>query len=166
MNWEALGTIAELAGAIAVVVSLVYVARQVRATMEQSISDRLSENLMVAASSDLGSIIFRGLSDSSNLSEEEQARLIFYLGGWLRTLEQAHRQYRRGFLDESIWNGYEAYLRMTMPAKFHQAYWQDRRMIYNEEFRNLVDGIDSNADAISTKFLSEAAKSEGRSGPR
>jgi len=161
MDWEALGTIAELAGAIAVVVSLIYVARQVRATMEQSISDRLSENLLVASSSDLGSIIIRGLSDSSSLNEEEQARMIFYLSGWLRTLEQAHRQYRRGFLDVSIWNGYEAYLRMTMPAKFHQAYWRDRRMIYNEEFRKLVDGIDPDTEVISSKFLSGVGKNDG-----
>jgi hypothetical protein len=161
MNWEALGTIADVAGAIAVVISLVYVARQVRATMEQSISDRLSENMMFASSSEMSSIIFRVLLDSSDISDEGYGRYIFYLSGWLRTLEQAHRQYRRGFLDKSIWAGYEAYLRMSMSANFSQAYWRDRRMIFNEEFRNLVDEIDTGTETISTKFVSEMKERNG-----
>ena len=74
MSMEGFGVIAETAGTFAVVVSLLHVAKQVRASTEQSISDRLCEILMTGASSVLGLIVAKGVSDSGDLSAEEQVR--------------------------------------------------------------------------------------------
>ena len=148
MNWDAIGSIAEVVGAIAVVVSLIYVAIQVRSTteqnraaMEQAIADRLNEALMVASSSDLGAIIHRGMSDFSDLDDAAKSRFTFYMAGWFRQFEQAHRQHLRGFMDAEVWNGYEEYLRMTFESDAIRKYWDARQAVYNQNFRYLVDNL-------------------------
>ena len=80
MDWQITSWIAEVIGALAVVILLAYVAIQVRstteqnrATMEQAIADRLSNNMMIASSSDIGSIIHRGMADFSELDEAEKS---------------------------------------------------------------------------------------------
>ena len=83
MNWEAAGTIGEIIGSIAVVISLIYVSLQIRHANKQSeidslrhtwdglnqICDRLSE------SKETASIINRGRNALDSLDDDE--RLIF-----------------------------------------------------------------------------------------
>ena len=156
MDWQAISSIAEVLGAIAVIISLVYLATQVRstteqnrATMEQSIADRLNENMMIASSSDIGSIVHRGMADFSDLDDAEKSRFTFYVSGWFRSMEQAYRQHLRGFLDSDIWGGYEAYLRMTLESDAFKRYWEARQETYNENFRYLVRDLMSGS-SIST----------------
>ncbi|MCP4145923.1 MAG: hypothetical protein GY752_11655 [bacterium] len=106
--------------------------------------------MMIGSASELGSIIVRGITGNVKLDDEEQARFIFFVSGWLRTMEQAHRQYKKGYLDKAIWNGYEAYLRTVIPSKLIQAYWQERHTIFNEDFRKMIDEM--NTDLEPTNF--------------
>lgn len=83
MNWEAAGTIGEIVGSIAVVISLIYVSIQIRHANKQSeidslrhtwdglnqICDRLSE------SKETASIVNRGRNALTSLDDDE--RLIF-----------------------------------------------------------------------------------------
>ena len=83
MNWEAAGTIGEIVGSIAVVISLIYVSLQIRHANKQSeidslrhtwdglnqICDRMSE------SKETASIINRGRNSLQSLDDDE--RLIF-----------------------------------------------------------------------------------------
>ncbi len=83
MNWEAAGTIGEIVGSIAVVISLIYVSLQIRHANKQSeldslrhtwdglnqICDRLSE------SKETASIVNRGRDALESLDDDE--RLIF-----------------------------------------------------------------------------------------
>ena len=155
MDWQAISSIAEVLGAIAVVISLAYVAIQVRstteqnrATMEQAIADRLSNNMMIASSSDIGSIIHRGMADFSELDEAEKSRFTFYYSGWFRSMEQAHRQHLRGFLDAEVWSGYEAYLRMSLDSAAVRRYWQAREKVYNKNFQGLVRKLLTTSSSI------------------
>lgn len=145
MDWQIISSIAEVIGAIAVVMSLAYVAIQVRstteqnrATMEQAIADRLNDNMMIASSSDIGAIIHRGMADFNDLDAAEKSRFTFYFSGWFRSMEQAHRQHLRGFLDIEVWSGYEAYLSMSLESAAVRKYWQAREKVYNKNFRTLV----------------------------
>ena len=163
MNWEAIGSVAEVAGAIAVVVSLIYVAIQVRSTteqnraaMEQAIADRLNEALMVAASSDLGPIVHRGMAKFSDLDDGEKSRFTFYMAGWFRQFEQAHRQYLRGFMAAEVWHGYEAYLKMTLESGAVAKYWDARKDTYNQNFRQLVQNMMSDSSSAVPMDLVKA----------
>lgn len=168
MNWQAISSIAEVFGAAAVVISLIYVALQVRSTteqnraaMEQAIADRLNEALMVASSSDLGSIVHRGMADFSDLDEAEKSRFTFYMAGWFRQFEQAHRQHLRGFMDADVWNGYEAYLKMTLESDAIQKYWDARQETYNKDFRQMVQKLMSESStSVPMKLVETMSRDE------
>ena len=156
MNLQDFANIAEVVGAIAVVISLIYLAIQVkstteqnRATMEQAIADSLSDIMMVASSSDVGAVIERGLSDMGSLNDVEKRQFAFYLSGWFRVFEQAHRQFLRGFLDAEVWSGHQAYLGALMQSDSVQRYWDARQKVYNPKFRALIRQLVENPTDIA-----------------
>jgi hypothetical protein len=95
MNWDAIGAIGELTGALAVVVSVIYLALQIRnntqATMVTVVQDTIDEfaNLdrLVASTPDLAHIILRGRASISNLSAEELLRFECYYSMMFQVLE-------------------------------------------------------------------------------
>ena len=83
MNWEAVGAVGEIVGAIAVVITLIYLARQMRqnssalrSTTAQSANEMAFSvyNPIVANEYGLADILLRGLRDPELLSDLEMAR--------------------------------------------------------------------------------------------
>ncbi len=84
MNWEALGAIAELGGAMGVVVTLVYLATQIRrssaadnANAYQSIMNSWHQATALLLDSDNRTVFLKGLSRYDDLCESE--RLMFHV---------------------------------------------------------------------------------------
>ena len=119
MNWDAVGAIAELLGAIGVILSLAYQAVQIRQNTRQL---SLNAKSMEAASADAwmqygvsfrGSIIhnpgvarlFReGLSGSSSLSEDDQVRFHFLMLDAFTSFQTAVTRRRVGLMDDDTWH--------------------------------------------------------------
>lgn len=99
MNWEAIGAVGEIVGALGVIVTLAYLAVQIhqnshqlersieatRVAAEDAVSrgfDRWRE--MVAVNPELSDIYLRGLSDLASLTPAERHRFNFVLSsfGW------------------------------------------------------------------------------------
>ena len=80
MNWDAIGAIAEILGALAVVFSLVYLARQIKlsskieqAAAERSVMSAYSDvQAQVAGTPENAKIFLSGLLDSSKLTDAER----------------------------------------------------------------------------------------------
>ncbi len=96
MNWDAIGAIAELFGAVGVIASLVYLATQIRHSQEQTIENtralragtyqQFEQSLKATMMSqlttpDLHRIVVQGLDDHEKLTNEEMGRFreIFYV---------------------------------------------------------------------------------------
>lgn len=111
MNWEAVGAVAELVGAIAVVVSLLYVASQVRESTRQArrdatreLASRISDvSLAVATNPELGGLLVTGGADLSRLSPGDQARFRGLMNSLFQTyLLDRGRWYSVSF-PECVW---------------------------------------------------------------
>lgn len=95
MNWDAIGAIGELTGALAVVISVIYLAIQIRdntrssmVTIVQDTIDAFSDlDRLVASTPDLAHIILRGRVAISNLSPEELLRFECYYSMTFQVLE-------------------------------------------------------------------------------
>jgi hypothetical protein len=89
MNWDAIGAVAELLGAIGVIASLVYLATQIRQSREQTSQNtralragtyqqfwgQLSEHLSKPGeSAEHAEVIRLGLADFAGLDEKDAAR--------------------------------------------------------------------------------------------
>jgi hypothetical protein len=116
---EALGNIGDFIGGIGVVITLLYLAFQVRqnsrsvkAAAAQGVLGSLAQTLNSIGSSPQASRVFAlGQLDPSKLTDEEVYQFIHLILGYFRIIEQAFYQNRLGGLDEDLWNGHVAQVR-------------------------------------------------------
>ena len=111
MNWAAAGVFAEMVGAIAVVVSLLFLATEVRrnrnATESASV-DALAEgfnslNAHLMDSPDLASIWLKGMSDPESMTEVESLRFIAMMQSYLNHFTTLMKYHEAGLLPEEQW---------------------------------------------------------------
>ena len=109
MNWDAIGAIGEIVGAAAVVLSLLYLAIQLRqsnrlverAAVKELISDRAEYNKFVSADAELNSLYWKGMKTPDQLSESEWLRYLNLYAPMARQLEAVYLDISNGFLSES-----------------------------------------------------------------
>ena len=157
MNWEAIGAVAEILGAIAVVVSLVYLAAQIghntRQLSEQNRSNRLTSLTAVgqrftemrreiARDPSLATIWTKGSKNLASLSAEERVRFDFFLIDlfWAWGIPWLHVQ--QGVFDEDVWEFTRANLPLyAAPGVREWWFTSPHRQEYPAEFAQLVDGL-------------------------
>lgn len=150
MNWDALGAIGETLGAIGVIVTLIYLARQIsqntramRLSTSHSIATAAREwNRPLLADPELAWTFQVGTEDPSQLDRKEQARFIELCFSLLRMFEDAQYQFDHGALDPDIWTGYEKLYAAYAKAPGFQAYWAKRKETFRPEFREFIDGYE------------------------
>ena len=109
MNWEAIGAVGEIVGAIAVIVTLGYLAvqirqntRTVRASTHHGISRELNE-LNIAFGSDpaVSSLLLRGSEDYSQLDHDERFQYTLLMRAAFGTYNDAFLQFREHLISGS-----------------------------------------------------------------
>ncbi len=113
MNWDAIGAIGEIGGAIAVVVTLVYFAMQIRqyATGLQSATFHTTMqefNQINVAQLDptLADLLDRGMDDLGSLSSTESYQFGWIVRVYVNIWENMYQQYLQGACPESYWLPY------------------------------------------------------------
>ena len=109
MSWEALGAIGEISGSVAVVISLLYLAIQLRHTNRQSSSDAgfklLAElnriNEIVFSDSDAAAVMLK-LKTGEDLTPEEAVRAYSLADRMINSWYAGEISYRKGMLDEEL----------------------------------------------------------------
>ena len=147
MNLEDLGNLGELIAAIATVVTLMYLALQIRQNSEstkisagQSILASLNEALQIASStSQAARVLVLGQTDFDNLPEDEKAQFIVWIFAWFRVLEQGEYYYRKGYLEEDVWLGHVEHLKQIMKGPAVAQWWKSRYHFFNANFCELVN---------------------------
>ena len=111
MNWEALGAIGEIVGAVAVILTLGYLAvqirqntRAIRASAHQDTTRDVSEFLSrVADSPDLARILRVGMKNWDDLDEDERMRFSMLLFRVFFNFQHLFSLHREGTLDPEYW---------------------------------------------------------------
>ena len=112
MNWEAVGAIGEIVGAAAVVISLIYLALQIRAQNREArraamheFSEGFRDTMATFASdSEIAKIFIRGNDDFAGLSDDEKLRMIVGWQRMFRVWEEGYHEYKAARLEARIWN--------------------------------------------------------------
>ena len=110
MNWEAVGSIAEALGAVGVIVTLLYLALQIRQNTRvakadffyRTIDGTIDFNLRVAASDELPDLFWKALEDPDSLTDSEERRTRHLMSGVFRHGERVYYAWRDGFVGEDI----------------------------------------------------------------
>jgi|GEM_PF-3185577 len=110
-----LADIGQVIDAIAVVISLIYVAlpiRQnanaVRAATAQFVHEHFASWYhLLAADGELSRVVIAGLKDYGSLSEKDKARFVATFMAFLSYSQNAFLKWRQGLLAPSLWMGWE-----------------------------------------------------------
>jgi hypothetical protein len=148
MHWDAIGAVGEVAGAIAVVATLGYLATQIRqntkmmkATIRQELS-RGSQDGLIQFSEHarvLAKIDDANGPEWSDTEEAMEAELL--TAAALRNWENYAWQYREGLLDSADWEGIVEDMRYRATRPYWVNQWQQTRMRYSSRLRETVDPI-------------------------
>jgi hypothetical protein len=128
VNWEAIGAIGEVGGAVAVIVTLVYLAKQIgqnstiiKADMYQRHVDMRSRtNDLIASNSELNSVLYR-VRSGDGVTDEDMGRYRAFMVGFFSPADNIYHQYELGALDED-----ELESLMGMVKSILRAYRSDR----------------------------------------
>jgi hypothetical protein len=165
MNWEAIGAIGEVAGAIGVIVTLIYLAAQIRQSNDLS----RSESRQALVANDVTSLtanlriadVFAKLVSDDDLTAEDQLRLSFMFSLDLRNREFEYFQYTNGLLDEKAWLAYRQVILVNHSTRFGNIWWEEvGRGLVDPGFAKLVDDllVDAQPDETYKKMATWANK--------
>ena len=148
MNWSAVGAVSEVIGAGAVVISLVYLAAQVkqatkiaRATTRNAIAESaqaLSQD--VIDNRDMAEIFVKHLN-GEELQAVEALRMQARCYRDLRHWENIYYQVRAGLLTADEWSGFRKNLALLFAIEAYREYWAHEAELYSDAFREQIDSI-------------------------
>ena len=144
MNWEIAGAIGEIVGAMAVVLSLVYLAAQIRVQTRESklaamhdISIGFREVLDRFTSE---SVLFVDANnDWEQLTEAQRVRFLGLAAQYFLCWEEAFLQYEECRLQDRNWNSIKKYFLNGLGAASMQRAWNIRKSNYDSSFVKFVD---------------------------
>lgn len=147
MSLNDLANLGQVVGAIAVVISLIYVALQirqntkaVRSATAQTVHEHFSNwyNLL-AANAELSRIAANGLRDYASLSEQERVRFVATFMSFLSYSQNAFLKWREGLFEPALWLGWEQVMMNLFGAPGGKALWKERSYLFGEEFRKYIE---------------------------
>ena len=155
MNWEAISAIGQLVGAIAVVISLIYLATEVRsnarATREasmRSVSEAFSRWIQqLSAHPHLRELYYRGIHDFDSLEGADLVGFGAVMLEGFRHYEEVYYQRLEGQLGPRLWRGFDAAVRDLIAYPGIQAWWRSRSHWFSEEFANHINQLQQTAKA-------------------
>ena len=149
MNWATVSAIAEVVAAIAVIVSLWYLAVQLKQNTEleraelevqlgvtwANLHDNMIQNPGLAKAYDLAA------NNWSEMSDEDIRAYVWFVAKSFHILEGMYRQYRRGLLAEDVWEPYNRYIFGVLQIEAVMGWWQSDGSLTSKEFKNHVESL-------------------------
>ena len=142
-----LGALGEFIGAIGVVVTLVYLALQIRhntrAVRSSMHQDMIESTLRIAESmSDNGElvrIVIKADADYDDLTTEEHYRFEAYAERVFGNFESVYYSYRNSMVEEDLWEAWKTSYLSDISRDSVRRFWQEERPPHLLEFIEFVD---------------------------
>lgn len=152
MDFDVLGNLGDFIGGIAVVVTLIYLAVQVRQNSHhveasvrqaraQAIREGMSADYAIAVAQDekLMALYLKGLLDFDALDELERARFSFLLGHMFGQIESNLLMYQEGFMSEERSEAQRHHLRVHIAAPGVRTWWKQYSFYFTPTFHAIVN---------------------------
>ena len=161
MDWDAIGAIGEIIGAIAVVVSLVYLAaqikhntvqveEQVKALHQEALSASANDftrfRLSIAQDPQVASLWRKGKEDFSALTPDEKAQIEMLFSELFWAYESMLMRRGLDAIDDDLWSLVEQNIDVWIANPGIREWWSSERKFHSSDFVSVVDGIASRHD--------------------
>ena len=148
MNWEAIGAVGEVVGAVAVVVTLIYLTVQLRQNTQsaqnaswQSITRQLSDLDVTEAVDPELSTFFKIAEESpEDISPEQYWKFTRLAQPRLGAIEYAYLASKKGTIDDFFWEAIHPYTKHLMRKPGYRKFWMEFKAdMYHPDFIEFVD---------------------------
>ena len=149
MNWDALGAIGEIIGALAVFLTLGYLAVQIRqntkavtaSALDSSVNAVNAVRVAMFESAEVAAIYRKGLENPDELDDDEKVRFRLLVHTVLWAVWNIYAQTEYGELSKSIWTAQVPLLDRVINSRGGIWFWDEYRMEFDEKFRDEVDKV-------------------------
>jgi hypothetical protein len=149
MTLETAGIIAEVIASVAVLISLWYLAIQLRQNTELAraelevqlgvtwaeLHDCMIQNPSLARAYDLAE------NNWSEMTDEDVRAYLWFVAKSFHILEGMFRQYRRGLLTREAWEPYERYIAGVLQIEAVMRWWRSDGSLTSNEFKSHVETL-------------------------
>ena len=151
MTLEQLGGLGEFIGAMAVVVSLIYIAREIRvnsrstrlATLQSAMESAQRIIELPIRDRDLARVIRIGSNDPDSLTEDEYAQYRYWIILSLRSMENLFVQYKSGALDHETWVARSSVVSFMSDSPGGRKVWASASNRYRVDFQEWMASSES-----------------------
>jgi hypothetical protein len=149
MTLEHIFQISQIAAALGVIASLVFVglqvrdnAKAVRSAAAQAVQDDYSHFFMTLGCSPSAlATHLKGMTDLDALSDVEKAQFVSISMVYLSDAQNAFHQWKEGHLADELWSCWEALLMNLVNTPGGAAFWRERSYIFGAQFQREVKNI-------------------------
>ena len=149
MNLQLLANIGEFVGGMGVIISLVYVALQVRGntrSQRNEIESRALERLgsiqrELAANEDLSRIFHRCLYDTRSVGTSDRIRYTWYMTEFFSAMEYLLGQYKGGYFEEANFQRWEMTLCWWLTFPGVVDWWQCKPTPFRPDFEEYIEKL-------------------------
>lgn len=146
---ERLGSLASVISALAVVVSVIYAAVQIRhntravtsSAFQQVVNSFAQISFEIAKDRELASLYIRGGRDFNSLDEVERAQYSLMLLSFLRRAENVLFQSTSHVLNGEHWSGIRTSIKTILDPPGARSCWREIQDRLNPEFRGFVESL-------------------------
>jgi hypothetical protein len=173
---QTLANIGEIIGAITVVLSLIYVAVQIRQSTQAQrtenysrATDRLAALQSLLSQDDEFSTIFsRGVLDTTKLTSQQRIRFTWSLYEAFGAFEFMFHASETDSIPEEVWGRWSAAVAWWLSFPGVQSWWAARPIPFTDSFTSFVESLleDNPTNADSTRRFNEFISNSGIESPR
>lgn len=161
MSLSDLASIGSLISSIAVLISLIYLALQVRqaeknqqASIRQGRATRAVDIILAAGEPSVAQALPKGVAGDAGITPAEFGQFSAIYGAFLASAEDTYLQYKEGLLSEAVFASFSASWRQTLANPGVRALWTLRRLGFESGFAAFMDRLMAEAPkAVPTDFL-------------
>jgi hypothetical protein len=154
MNWNAIGALSESVGAVAVVVTLLYLAIQIRAQTKESrltatrdlSRDYLDAVEAISRDKEVFSLYLKALAEYEDLPHDERIRISMIFFRIFRVTELRYSHYLSQDVDAAHFENGQLPIKDLMNSPGLRAWWGHNGDVFSEEFRAHIDRFSSDGE--------------------
>ena len=156
MNWGAIGSISEVVGAIGVIVTLVYLAQQIRQNTEQSrlssihqLTTRINLAFDPIYSGENTRVWTKGLTNPDSLSVEDRQVFDLLMNRVIATFDSTTYQYEHGAVPTDLYDGLSKTFQAIVSTPGGSAWYLTNCESFSRETRLRLDASAACSRAVS-----------------
>ena len=148
MDWDAIGAIGEIVGAMAVFGSLIFLGLQIKSQNRESIfasmheiSEAFRDSISQSVDPAIAQILVKAGEDYDSISDSEKLVVTGFVQRLMRVWEESFLQHQQGRLPDRIWNVMVSQYATLMDSPTTARVWNARKAYYDPAFQDFVDSI-------------------------